>query len=111
VHPFSGEATFGSFGFAMFRMASWGDVAFLAERDAAFDADERHRAAPTLLETRLPAAFAFVLEHAPEHLAYLPGVGYEQTAKVVQRLYPEQSLHMTAEGCNPPRAAPMPRRR
>ena len=70
------------------------DVAFLIRDFAVMESEARRRAARALLETQLPEAFAFVAEHATEHLSYLPQVGFVEIPAGFRRLYPDYPLHL-----------------
>jgi hypothetical protein len=102
VHPYL-EPLFASalhyaeafWGDPTYHEAQWEDVAFLVRDFAVMEPEARRRAARALLETRLPEAFAFVAEHAAEHLSYLPQVGFVEAPAGFRQLYPERPLHLT----------------
>ena len=77
-----------------FRHAPAAATAFLLPMIRHGAADARRRASYALLESRRPDAFAFVAEHAPEHLDYLPAIGFAGHAGAFRQLYPDACFHL-----------------
>jgi hypothetical protein len=79
---------------ASFRQADLESVRFLFARATSRHKADRHLACRALLETRLPEALSFASLQIEGYSAYLPEIGFEETAAGFRRLYTERVLHL-----------------
>jgi hypothetical protein len=80
-----------------FHETHWHEVDFLARRLLKAPSEHRRPIAATLVETRLPTAFALAKKYDPRYPAYLAQVGFADTPEEVRQLYVELPQHVAFE--------------